>query len=78
MDVLDFIKYINPSLPNLKFKLRLLYKSLERRNNTIENDKHLTEKQRKYWFKLLNKVELECIVIEDLIENYNLVKEYLL
>ena len=76
-DPLQFTLGLVPSEKNLQFVLDSLNYSLCRRNATLEGEVAKTDKQREWWCILAQKVELECIVVEDLLENYDQVKEYL-
>ena len=76
-DPLQFTLGIVPSERNLQVVLDSLNYSLCRRNATLEDEVAKTDKQRIWWCILAQKVELECIVVESLIENYEQVKEYL-
>lgn len=74
-DPLQFTLSIVCSVKNLEVVLESLQYSLCRRNMTLENELPQTHGQKMWWFILAQKVELECTIVEDLINNYEQIRE---
>jgi len=77
VDPLQFTLNMTCSKRNLHRVLNSLNHEICRSNQTLECEVPKTLKQREWWCILAQKVELECIIVEDLLDNYEQIKDYI-
>ena len=73
-DILDFTDYFVTSKFNLEHASYGIYRNLDRINCAIENQEPISKKQWNHWQRLLRSAEMKCIVVDDMIEHYEIIQ----